>query len=89
MNEQQFQHAIFAVIEHLSKAELTDHGRKLVINYYNESVMKSPVEKAREAITRYISEPLPSLEQIREKSAHQELDELDHLILKLEYFAGR
>lgn len=89
MSEQLFQHAIFNVIEYLTKAELTDHGKKLVITYFNESPRMHPGEKAREAITRYTVEELPTLEKIREKSVSQELDELDHLILKMEYQAGR
>lgn len=88
MSEQLFQLAIFAVIESLTKAELSDQGKKLIINYYNESPGKNSAEKAREAITRYTIEPLPSLDQIRAKSKTQELDELDHLLLKLEYQAG-
>lgn len=88
MREQQFQDAVYAVIEFLTKAELTDQGKKLIVSYYNESSGKNPAAKAREAITRYTVEPLPSLEQIRVKSKTQELDELDHLILKLEYQAG-
>ena len=89
MRERQFQQAIFAVIEHITKAELTNQGMKLVINYFNESGAVHPVDKAREAIIRYTQEPLPSLEQIREKSSQTELDDLDHLVLKMEYMGNR
>ena len=89
MNERLFQHALFAVIEHITRAELTNQGKKLVIAYYNESKSPRPVDKAREAITRYTVEPIPTLAEIREKSKSRELDPLDHLLLKMEFRAGK
>jgi hypothetical protein len=81
--------AIFAVIEHLNKSELTTTSKKLIIAYVNEATGRSFVDKARTAVRRYTQIVLPSLESIREKSRTVELDALDHLVLKLEFEASR
>ncbi len=81
--------AIFAVIEHLNKSELTTTSKKLIIAYVNEATGMTFVDKARTAVRRYTQTVLPSLESIREKSRTVELDALDHLVLKLEYEASR
>jgi hypothetical protein len=89
MGEMSFLLAIFAVIEHLNKSELTTTSKKLIIAYVNEATALSFMEKARTAVRRYTQLVLPSLESIREKSRTVELDPLDHLVLKLEYEASR
>ncbi|MGO9309237.1 MAG: hypothetical protein ACLQDL_09475 [Spirochaetia bacterium] len=81
--------AIFAVIEHLNKSELTTTSKKLIIAYVNEAKGLSFMEKARTAVRRYTQLVLPSLESIQQKSKTVELDSLDHLVLKLEYEASR
>jgi hypothetical protein len=82
--------AVFAVIEHLNKSELTTTSKKLIINYINEASGQSMIEKARAAVHRYAQTVIPSLEALREKdSRRQKLDALDHLVLKLEYEASR
>jgi hypothetical protein len=81
--------AIFAIIEHVNKSELTTTSKKLIIAYVNEASGLAFVEKARTAVKRYAQIVLPSLESIREKSRTVELDPLDHLVLKLEYEASR
>lgn len=89
MGEMRFLLAIFAVIEHLNKSDLTTTSKKLIIAYVNEATGLSFMEKARTAVRRYTQLVLPSLESIREKSRTVELDSLDHLVLKLEYEASR
>ena len=89
MGEMSFLIAIFAIIEHLNKSELTTTSKKLIIAYVNEATGLSFMEKARTAVRRYTQLVLPSLESIREKSRTVELDSLDHLVLKLEYEASR
>ena len=90
MSEMSFLLAIFAVIEHLNRSELTTTSKKLIINYVNEASGQSMIEKARAAVHRYTQTVLPSLEALREKDARkQKLDALDHLVLKLEYQASR
>jgi hypothetical protein len=81
--------AIFAVVEHLNRSELTTTSKKLIINYVNEASGLSFIEKARAAVNRYTQTVLPSLQSIQEKSRIQKLDKLDHLILKMEYQASR
>jgi hypothetical protein len=81
--------AVFAIIEHLNKSELTTTSKKLIIAYINEAPELSLAEKARAAVHRYAETTLPSLGSIREKSRTVKLDKLDHLVLKMEYEASR
>lgn len=70
--------------------ELRNTSKNILLNYINESPQTSLIQRAREAVHRYIQEELPSLEEIREKSeAGEELNALDHKILKMEYEARR
>ena len=89
MSEMSFLLAVFAVIEHLNKSELTTTSKKLIIAYLNEADGEEPVVRAREAIRRYTETVLPALESIRAKAKTVKLDKLDHLVLKLEYEASR
>jgi hypothetical protein len=89
MSEMSFLIAVFAVIEHLNKSELTTTSKKLIIAYVNEATGASLVEKARAAVFRYTQTVLPGLEAIRKKSQTVKLDKLDHLVLKLEFEASR
>ncbi len=89
MSEMSFLLALFAIIEHLNKSELTTTSKKLIINYVNEASGEAPVDKAREAVKRYTQTVLPSLDSIRTKNRTMKLDKLDHLVLKLEYEASR
>ena len=89
MDEMSFLLAVFAIIEHLNKSELTTTSKKLIIAYLNETSEISYSGKARIAVHRYCQTVLPTLESIREKSRISELDALDHLVLKLEYEASR
>ena len=81
--------AVYAVIEHVTRSELTNTSKKLLIAYLNDTSGASYADRAREAVRRYAQTVLPSLDHIREKSRTVELDELDHLVLKLEYEAAR
>ncbi len=90
MGEMSFLIAVFAVIEHLNKSELTATSKKLIMAYVKEGAGDSTIEKARSAVRRYTQIVLPTLESIREKSNRAaKLDKLDHLVLKLEYEASR
>jgi hypothetical protein len=81
--------AVFAVIEHLNKSELTATSKKLIMAYVKEAG-GTTIEKARAAVRRYTQTVLPTLDSIREKSQRAaKLDKLDHLVLKLEYEASR
>ncbi len=89
MSQMSFLIALFAVIEHLNKSELTATSKKLIIAYVNEASGETVLEKARAAVRRYTQIVLPTLDSIREKSRTVKLDKLDHLVLKLEYEASR
>jgi hypothetical protein len=81
--------AVFAIIEHLNRSELTTTTKKLIIAYVNEASEQTMVEKARAAVRRYTQTVLPTLDGIRRKSRTVKLDKLDHLVLKLEYEGSR
>jgi hypothetical protein len=89
VGEMSFLLSVFAVLEHLNKSELTNTSKKLIINYLNEASSGGMAQKARAAIWKYTQTVVPSLESIRQKSASQKLDRLDHLVLKMEYEASR
>ncbi len=89
MSEMSFLLALFAVIEHLNKTELTTTSKKLIIAYVNEAAGQDRIEKARQAVQRYTETVLPSLDSIRKKAKTIKLDKLDHLVLKLEFEASR
>ncbi len=89
MSEMSFLLALFAVIEHVNKSELTTTSKKLIINYVKDASGQAPVDKAREAVKRYTDTVLPTLDSIRTKAKRVKLDKLDHLVLKLEYEASR
>ena len=89
VSEMSFLLAVFAIIEHLNKSELTTTSKKLIIAYVNEAAGHEKVEKARQAVQRYTETVLPTLHSIRQKARIAKLDKLDHLVLKLEYEASR
>ena len=81
--------AVFSIIEHVNKSELTPTSKKLIIAYLNEASEATSVEKARAAVRRYAQIVLPTLDAIRQKSRTVKLNPLDHLVLKLEYEGSR
>jgi hypothetical protein len=89
MSEMSFLLAVFAIIEHLNKSELTTTSKKLIIAYVNDANGEALVDKARDAVRRYTETVLPTLERVRTKAKTVKLDKLDHLVLKLEYEASR
>ena len=89
MGESEYLEAIFRVVEHITEHPLLDTSKRLLINYIERSGESGMAGKARESVTRYIQKSIPTLQQIREKAKTTELDELDHLILKMEYEAKR
>jgi len=84
LSEMSFLLALFAVIEHINKSELTTSGKKLVMAYLKDAGGATYSEKARATVHRYAMTVLPSLDSIRTKSKTMRLDALDRLVLKLE-----
>jgi len=89
VSEMSFLLAIFAIIEHVNKSELTTTSKRLILAYLNEASERTMVERARNTVYRYGQIVLPTLESIRQKARTMKLDRLDHLVLKMEYEASR
>jgi hypothetical protein len=87
MSTDRYLRAIFTIIEHLIRIELSDQGRGVIENYIESAAANDMAEKARYAIFRYTQAELPSLDDIRKKNKTESLDMMDHLILKMEYEA--
>ena len=87
MNKSAYLRSVFSIIERIIKIEMTDQGRGVIENYLDTAAADDYAEKARYAIYRYTEIELPSLEDIRRKNKTDTLNEMDHLILKMEYQA--
>ncbi len=83
----------YSIVELVNRQELRVTSKKLIINYLHESLHVAYAAKAREAVERYVNEePLPTLEEVRAKHSSRglaALNEVDHLILKLEHEGRR
>jgi hypothetical protein len=82
-----FLNAVFAVIEHVTRAELTNTSKRLVISYINHSAHLPLVERARQAIIRYTGTQIPAPDQIRQSSPSS--DTISQLMLSLESEAAK
>ena len=89
MSHARYLATVFDVVEYVIKNEMTNTSKKLIELYLKDSNENTMAGKARDAIIRYTQGDIPTLDQIRAKSKTQELDNLDHLILKMEYEAKR
>jgi hypothetical protein len=65
MNQLPFLNSVFRLIEHITAAELTNSGKKLVIAYINESAGGSLSARAHHAVMRYTQTQIPGPEEIR------------------------
>jgi hypothetical protein len=79
--------SIFAIVEYITESELSNTSKQLIIRYLEDTARLAHAERARLAIQRYTQNQIPTLDAIRKKSKTEELDTLDHLILKMEYQA--
>ena len=87
MKEQSLMFAVFGVIEHITKSELTNVSKTLIYSYYAGSELPTSRERSRDAVLRYTqSKVLPTLDEIRKKTK-AELDTLEHLVLRMDYEA--
>ena len=89
MSERSYLGALFAVVEQVTRSELTTTSKKLLIAYVNEAPGDTLIQKGRAAVKRYAQADLPDLDSLRRKAATSKLDKLDHLVLKLEFEASR
>ena len=58
-NRESLRHAIFSVIENLTKHPLSERGKDLVLNYFNDSKEATSFTRALEAIEKYFPESMP------------------------------
>ena len=77
--------SVFSIIERIIHIEMSDQGRGVIENYLDTAIADDFAEKARYAIFRYTQIELPSLEDLRKKNKTGQLNEMDHLILKMEH----
>ncbi|HRZ26415.1 MAG TPA: hypothetical protein P5295_06380 [Spirochaetota bacterium] len=76
-NRENLRRAIFSVIEQLTKHPLSERGKDLVINYFNDSREKTSFMKALDAIEKYFPESMPP-EDERPPKLQKRLDALRH-----------
>ncbi|ORC36202.1 hypothetical protein B4O97_06320 [Marispirochaeta aestuarii] len=87
-SEERLLQITYSIIELVNRQELRTTSKKLIINYIKESLQVHHAAKAREAIERYTNEELPDLEELRSRfNQHgiEALNEVDHLLLRLEH----
>jgi len=60
MGRTELRNAIFDVVEYLTQRQLSDHAKKLILYYFNESKESDAYERAFAAIARYYSDDIPS-----------------------------
>jgi hypothetical protein len=87
LNQMPFLNAVFAVIEFITKAELTNTSKKLVISYLNQSPHLPLIERARQAIVRYTQTEIPTPDQIHQDPQPSQM--LKQLMQRLEGEASK
>jgi hypothetical protein len=60
LDQMPFLNSVFAVIEHITRAELTNTSKRLVISYINQSTNLPLLERALQAVVRYTQAQLPA-----------------------------
>jgi hypothetical protein len=84
MQEGRLLNAIFELVERFTKAELTNSGRHLLIEYFRTSPEDTPAGRARGAIRRYAQWDPPSMDEVREHHRAGAMEDLDWRVLKVE-----
>ena len=73
--------SIFDIVEFLTNCELSNSGKKLILNYFNNSKEVTSEERALAAVERYFPESLPSIEDTPKK-LRQLLDRMANIARK-------
>jgi hypothetical protein len=76
--------AIFELVEGVTKAEMTNTARRLLIEYFRTCPDETAAGRARGAIRRYTQWDPPSLDEVREHHRAGTMEDLDWRILKVE-----
>jgi hypothetical protein len=84
MQEGRLLNAIFELVERVTKAELTNSGRRLLITYLRSSPEDTAAARARSAIRRYAQWDPPSMDEVRERHRAGAMEDLDWRVLKVE-----
>ncbi len=84
MQEGRLLNAIFELVERFTKAELTNSGRRLLIEYFRTCPEDTAAGRARGAIRRYAQWDPPSMDEVRERHRAGAMEDLDWRILKVE-----
>ena len=59
MSKEEFREALFATVEALIQYQLSNSGRDLIQNYFNNADGESTLDRAVEAIKKYTGDELP------------------------------
>ncbi|OHD74253.1 MAG: hypothetical protein A2177_15010 [Spirochaetes bacterium RBG_13_68_11] len=84
MQEGRLLNAIFELVERSTKAELTNSGRRLLIEYFRTCPEDTAAGRARGAIRRYAQWDPPSMDEVRERHRAGAMEDLDWRVLKIE-----
>jgi hypothetical protein len=84
MQEGRLLEAIFELVERFTKAEMTNSGRRLLIEYYRTCPEVTAAAKARSAIRRYAQWDPPSMDAVREHNRVGTMEDIDWRVLKVE-----
>jgi hypothetical protein len=84
MQEGRLLNAIFELVERFTKAELTNSGRRLLIEYFRTCPEDTAAGRARGAIRRYAQWDPPLMDDIRERHRAGAMEDLDWRVLKVE-----
>ncbi|MBN1501285.1 MAG: hypothetical protein JW982_14090 [Spirochaetes bacterium] len=60
MGRDELRKALIDVIEYISKSELSSTSHKLIFHYFNTSKAATSLDKAVDAIERYMQDSIPS-----------------------------
>ncbi len=77
MSREEFRQTIFNVVEYLTKYELSDTAKKLILHYFNTSQADTSRFKAIDAVERYTADKLPELDDMPRK-LERLLDKMVH-----------
>ncbi len=67
MSREEFRQSIFNVVEYVTKAELSDTAKKLILHYFNSSQADRSRFRAIDAVERYIGDKLPEPDDMPRK----------------------
>lgn len=76
--------AMYELVERVTKAELTNAGRQLLIACFRSSPEEVPVLRALAAVRRSAQWDPPSMEEIRERNRAGAMEYLNRRVLRVE-----